>query len=129
MISRRSMLFGVIVLVACRGEVGPLDPVWGKQPCDHCQMIVSQRSSAAQLLAKGERHYFDDIGCMVQWLDDHEVEHQAWVRLGDGWVEAERALYQGGASTPMDHGYVASASGIDWRELQKRVLARAKGTP
>jgi copper chaperone NosL len=129
MITRRAVLFSLVFIAACRGESdAAVDPVWGKQPCDHCKMIVSQKTSAAQLVARGERHHFDDIGCMVQWLDEQHVgrdETRAWVRLGDGWVEATSAHYIGGTSTPMDHGYVASKSGeIDWVELQRRVLAK-----
>ncbi|MGZ3419204.1 MAG: hypothetical protein ACXVEE_15130 [Polyangiales bacterium] len=129
MITRRAVLFSLVMIAACRGESdAAVEPVWGKQPCDHCQMIVSQRTSAAQLVVHGDRHYFDDIGCMVQWLDEHRLrrdESRAWVHLGDGWVEAASARYVGGTSTPMDHGYVASKSGeIDWLELQRRVLAK-----
>ena len=125
MITRRLMLLS-LALLGCRGEEGPLDPVWGKQPCEHCHMLVSQRASAAQLLVRGERLYFDDLGCLVQWLDEHRADGRAWVRFGDSWADAVAARYASGAETPMDHGYVAAVEGIDWAELKKRVLARAK---
>ena len=48
-------------------------------------------------------------------------------RFGDGWIDADRARYRGGAMTPMDHGYVASSDGdVTYDEMKRRVLARAK---
>ena len=126
---RRRLFLLTLFAVGCTTDQDQaIDPVWGKQPCSHCQMLVSQRQSAAQLVHNGERYYFDDIGCMVQWLDERHVEARAWVRWGDGWLDAERARYQGGATTPMDHGYLANGSGdVTFAELRKRVLARSKG--
>jgi hypothetical protein len=116
-------------LAACRGDLDrAVDPIWGKQPCEHCKMLVSQRASAAQVVVDGERHYFDDLGCMVQWLDEKRSPETGWVRLGEGWTQADRARYRSGAMTPMDHGFIAAADGeTTWPELRARVLSRAKG--
>jgi copper chaperone NosL len=128
---RRAFLFTVAVLaVACQTDQDrAVDPIWGKQPCEHCKMLVSHRASAAQLVHDGERYYFDDVGCMVQWIDEKKLASpRAWVRLGDGWVEADRATYHDGVMTPMDHGFVAGADGdVTWNDVRARVLAHAKG--
>jgi len=125
---RRSFLLTLLIVGCATDHDRAVEPIWGKQPCEHCKMLVSQRQSAAQLVHNGERYYFDDIGCMVQWLDERNVEARAWVRFGDTWLDAERARYRGGAMTPMDHGYLANADGdVTFAELRRRVLARAKG--
>jgi len=125
---RRLFLLTVLALGCATDLDRAVDPVWGKQPCEHCKMLVSHRPSAAQLVHNGDRYYFDDIGCMVQWLDERGVRARTWVRLGDGWMEANQARYRGGATTPMDHGYVAAADGdTTFDEVRKRVLSGAKG--
>jgi len=125
MIVRRLFLLSLLAVGCATDHDRAVDPVWGKQPCEHCKMLVSQRQSAAQLVHAGERHYFDDIGCMVQWLAEKHLEARAWVRFGDGWVEADRARYRDGATTPMDHGFVANADGdVTFTELRRRVLSR-----
>ncbi len=120
-------------LGACKGDGDkPLDPVWGKQPCEHCKMLVDDRRSAAQVvLPNGDRLYFDDVGCMVAWLDEHRQESRAWVRLpaGDGWLDARGARYAADAKTPMDFGYVPSSAGeLDYLTVHQRVLARISET-
>lgn len=129
---RRTFLLTTAALalaVGCQNDHDrAVDPIWGKQPCEHCKMLVSHRASAAQLVHDGERYYFDDVGCMVQWTAEKKLAApRAWVRLGDGWIEAERAKYVDGATTPMDHGFVAGPEGnISWSEVRSRVLSRTK---
>ena len=119
----------LLLLVGCSTEVAPQEPVWGKQPCKHCAMLVSERQSAAQLLLHdGTRHYFDDVGCMVSWEDREKLVPRAqWVRVGDGWMSAEAARYQR-AHTPMDYGYVGAREGVEFTAVQAAVLARGKAT-
>jgi hypothetical protein len=125
-ISRRDFL-GVAVAavaattIACEPPADrAIDPAWGKQPCGHCMMLLQDRAAAAELVTpSGERMFFDDVGCMVSWIDEHHVEPaHAWVRGpgGSGWVEAHATRYAPGARTPMDYGFVASASGSEARD-------------
>lgn len=134
---RRTMLgllLTAVLLAGCRGDGDrPLDPVWGKQPCEHCKMLVDDRRSAAQVVnAAGDRLYFDDVGCMVAWLDEQKSqEPRAWVRMpaGDGWLDARGARYAAGEKTPMDFGYVPSGTGdLDFNTVSQRVLARITKT-
>lgn len=115
-------------LVACSaGSDRPEEPVWGKQPCAHCAMLVSDKASAAQAVdAHGERHFFDDAGCLVAWeakLTAAAPKH--WVRLadGEGWVAPEQARFRRGAHTPMDFGFQAVGGGgdADWSEVVSSV--------
>lgn len=125
---RRELLLGAagLVLFACTKTDEPVDPVWGKEPCVHCKMLVSDRRYAGQVVADGDRRYFDDIGCMVGWLEGKKAERM-WVRdaaLG-GWLEAKSARYVEGARTPMDFGFEARAEGgVGWDEMRDKVIAR-----
>lgn len=114
---------------ACTRDDQPEDPVWGKQPCAHCAMLVSERRFAAQLVDGGERRYFDDVGCMVLWMDERKAQGaRAWVRQGDGWVVARSARFAPGARTPMDFGFEAKAEGArGWDEVREQVLAKRGG--
>ena len=46
------------------------DPVWDRQICDQCKMILSNRNFATQIinLETGKRLYFDDLGCALRYL-------------------------------------------------------------
>ena len=105
---RRVMVFSVL-FVACASNLEPGEPVWGKEPCAHCMMLVSERAPSAQVLLEGGmREYFDDVGCMVLHVEREGVTPKAWwVRVGDSWVRAEQARYAR-EHTPMDFGFVGA---------------------
>lgn len=133
---RRRMLglgLAFLVTAACEKLDTPSDPVWGKEPCAHCRMLVSERRFAAQAVANGERRYFDDIGCLVLWSAEHRTD-KAWVRDAEGnrWLEAASARYASGARTPMDFGFEGRApeteGTLGFQEMRATVLARANGT-
>jgi hypothetical protein len=140
-VTRRAFLvissaFGALALfAACEPPLDrAIDPAWGKQPCGHCAMLLQDREAAAEVVTKaGERLFFDDIGCMVSWIDDKKASHveaaHAWVRApgGGGWVDARATLYTAGARTPMDFGFLAVREGhdaISYDEMATRVLRR-----
>ena len=125
--NRRSFLLSATALLfACTSTEEPADPVWGKEPCAHCAMLVGERRFAAQIGGGGERRFFDDIGCMVMWLEKRAARpSRLWVREdGERWVDARAARYQAGARTPMDFGFVAAKDGVGWDEMRERVLAK-----
>lgn len=128
--NRRALLAGLLALAACSRADGPVDPVWGKEPCAHCRMLVGDKAHAAQASHDGERRYFDDLGCMVLWLEDRRFAGaRAWARdAEDGrWVDARTARYSDGARTPMDFGLAAKKSGpLGWDEARARVMAKER---
>lgn len=136
--SRRSVLTWAVAAVAagaaCEKLDAAADPVWGKEPCAHCAMLVGDRRYAAQAVTSGERKFFDDVGCFVLWSEERPGRAQkAWVRdaVGTGWVEATSARYAKAARTPMDFGFEGRAvAGADptvgWEEMRATVLARVK---
>ena len=113
-----------------RSPTHPVDPVWGKEPCSHCAMLVSDRGFAAQLTTfPGRRHFFDDVGCMVAFEDDRSpVVRAHWVHDGEGpaWLAVGEATFADGGRTPMDFGFVAKRSGgaLAWADVERAVRAR-----
>jgi hypothetical protein len=120
----------LVSLVGCENDARPVEAVWGKQACSHCRMVLSEPRFAAQLVtSKGERLFFDDVGCMIE----HEQQTRStpahvWVHGEQGtWVDAGRAKFVAGAKTPMDYGFAASASGtLDYASVRHAVVQRAK---
>ncbi|MEW5853535.1 MAG: hypothetical protein AB2A00_32460 [Myxococcota bacterium] len=128
-------VLGLFVLACQERPDVPVDPVWGKEKCAHCAMLVGDRAYAAQVTTKdGARLYFDDIGCMVQKLQEGEVvvDH-AWVHheTEPVWLDATHARYRHGARTPMDSGFSATREEqgtVSYSDMIKRVMQkRAEG--
>lgn len=137
MLSRRNVIGlaagGVLAALAgCSRAEAPEDPVWSKVPCAHCRMLVGDRLSSAQVLDDGTRFYFDDIGCMVLWLERRDATRaRAWVRSADdrGWADAQRARYASGRKTPMDFGWQAVESGGEtFDAMRAAVISKRRGT-
>ncbi len=131
--TRRTILglglaIGAIALGACDDGSQPTDPVWGKQACAACGMLVSDRRHAAELTTSpGDRLYFDDVGCLVHYLRQRKPEVRgAWARDESRWVDARAARYARGQKTPMDYGFSASASGdATFEEVERVLVARS----
>lgn len=130
--TRRSLLVALVagaVAFACAKNDEAVDPTWGKEPCAHCAMLVSDRRYAAQAVTSGDRKYFDDIGCMVLWMASMKAPpERSWVRAADRWVDAKSARYAAGARTPMDFGFeaVTGEGGVGWEEMRERVIEKGK---
>ena len=114
MTRRFALVLLAAVAAACSEAVAPIEPVWGKVPCASCGMIVGDRRFAAQLLTeRGDRYFYDDLGCLVHHLDEKKSTVAGmWVReaAGDRWLSARAARYaKASARTPMDFGFEARA--------------------
>ncbi len=140
-VTRRGLLralagLAVAIAAGCEPPLDrAIDPAWGKQACGHCAMLIQDRDAAAELVTpKGERVFFDDVGCMVSWIDERkEPAAHAWVRApgGSSWVDARATRYAQGVRTPMDYGFVAAGDGanvVTYDELATRVRERAERT-
>lgn len=137
LMSRRSALgvlaaFAVLAVASCKQSDGPVEPVWGKEPCAHCKMLVSDKRYAAQAIDQaGEHRFFDDVGCMVLWVDAHQPAAPAWVRESSSgtWLDARTAHYLQGARTPMDFGMEARADGsLGFEAMRNAVLERKRSS-
>lgn len=120
---------------------------WDRDTCVRCNMVISDRRFAAELVGgeKNTAFRFDDIGCLVFWLRDKAAQHpwmaeaatRLWVADAAGkpgtpprWLDARQAHFVGGRASPMGYNYAAVAAGqgegIDFATLRERLLARGR---
>lgn len=124
-----SALVAAIAVVACEDASTPVDPVWGKQACTSCAMVVSDPRFASEIgTREGARLFFDDPGCMAAWLRQHggQPEH-AWVRSAAGtWIDAHAARFVRGQQSPMGYGFAPAESGdAAWSDVEAEAARRA----
>ncbi len=133
---------GALWVAACSAPpaAGPPEIAYGEVECGHCRMIVSEEKYAAAVEAVGgERAVFDDLGCLLNWVRDRDLETSTvWVHdVGDSsWLEAKRAVFARDPSriTPMGSGWTAREVGgaqdgagpsYSWSELVESWEARS----
>jgi len=133
MLAMRCLALCMLLLAACEDLSEPAEPVWNKQPCAHCHMLVSDPRYAAQLVTRSrQRLYFDDPGCLAAYLHAHasQVAH-AWVYGASGWLRPESARFRADQSSPMGYGFLTDPSGEhDFAAVTRAALApRDRGAP
>lgn len=114
--ARLAALVLAVALAACqRGPPGPAKLDTRNDACAHCRMMVSDARFASQLVApREEPRFFDDLGCLRDWLREHPalapgaVAFVADHRTG-AWVRAAGAAYARAPAlaTPMGSGLIA----------------------
>ena len=79
--------------------------------CSECSMDVEDLEYAAQLIGKdGNTYFFDDIGCVVLWLENHSPDIQIILTQTldtHRWIDATKAWYSRIAPSPMGYGFAA----------------------
>jgi len=91
----------------------PLQFEMGTVQCPQCRMPIASLSNSVQLIVSdGNTYAFDDVGCMVLWINDNEKqlrELTIWVYAHDTkqWVDAKKAYFSLTDSTPMRYGFGA----------------------
>ncbi len=116
---------------------------WDRDMCARCVMVVSDRVNAVQVKhpETGKSYMFDDIGCMVLWFKEENIQWQdsaiIWItdnKTGE-WIDARKAHYHTSKITPMAYGFGAHKTKesiqeckdiVDYNEVVKRVLIRGK---
>ena len=94
---------------------GAVEMHWDRDMCVRCQMAISDRKFAVQILnpQNGKAYKFDEIGCAVLWLDEEKIpwKEKAIIWVTDAktgkWIDARKAKYVDGAITPMAFGFAA----------------------
>jgi hypothetical protein len=123
-----SALVATIAVVACEDASTPVDPVWGKQACTSCAMVVSDPRFASEVgTHDGARLFFDDPGCMAAWLRQHGGQaERAWVRSAAGtWIDAHGARFARGEQSPMGYGFApAEAGDAAWSDVEAEAARR-----
>ena len=83
--------------------------------CSFCRMAISEKRYAAQLLdSEGEVFKFDDIGCMVNFMQRNNFDDKTTARFvmdfdERTWIKAEDAYYVASPeiTTPMSGSVIA----------------------
>lgn len=112
----RRLLIACLFTISCaRQPSAPAAVALGQDACAQCRMVVVSLATAAQVVAPGEEpRFFDEIGCLRDYLGDVALARDAAVYVADhrthAWVDAGHAVFTRTAvSTPMASGLLAHA--------------------
>jgi nitrous oxide reductase accessory protein NosL len=77
-----------------------------------CAMTITSQNHACEVVSpSGKTWFFDDIGCLVKWLESKEFKDDAvlWTHAEDtqNWIDAKKAWYVRDDHTPMHYGFGA----------------------
>ncbi len=79
--------------------------------CSECNMDVEDMRYEAQIITQnGDTYFFDDIGCIPLWLENHQpqiVKIITKVLDSDEWIDVKKAWYSRIAPSPMGYGFGA----------------------
>lgn len=115
---KRNFIFLMIcvsALASCQDQkLEPVDLV-PEDMCSFCRMAISEKRYAAQLLdSEGEVFKFDDIGCMVNFMQRNKFDEITTARFvmdfdERTWIKAEDAYYVASKeiTTPMNGNVIA----------------------
>ena len=120
-------------------ESGAHDVHFDRDVCVECNMVISDRAYAAQLVdtRHNKAYMFDDIGCLVLWMDANPQEwfDTAAIYVADtetsAFIDAKRAYWTLGNTTPMDFGLSATevkteAVTLTFAEAKKEIFKSAE---
>lgn len=116
-------LMGAMVVISlglaagCGSSTGPATLDTGNDQCGTCRMVVSAVATASQVVAPGqEPRFFDDLGCLDQFLATTPAASDARVFVADHrtgeWVPVGSAVFTkvAGIAGAMGSPFVAHAS-------------------
>jgi copper chaperone NosL len=113
---RRSILLAALVVTACAsGPAPPAKVVIGEDACAHCRMTVVSQATVAQIARRGDEPvFFDEVGCLRDYLGNHAAPADAVIYVADhrtgAWVNARTAVFtKTSTATPMGSGLLAHA--------------------
>jgi|SRR5665647_1752336 len=115
-----------LTLSACQPteEIKPQEPLWEKEPCSRCKMILSEKRYAVQrILKNGEIHFYDDLNCA---LAHHHKDNEGTLYVRpfgvEKWVLTNEVSYQSGLRTPMGSGIgaVKESGNLSWQQVKEK---------
>jgi hypothetical protein len=117
---------------------------WDRDTCSHCKMVISDHRFAVELRGgpADTVHKFDDIGCLVTWVQKNTGEHP-WINSDDvcmwiadftsldrdevRWLNP-RDVYYINRPSPMGHNFAAVDSTNEgafvFEEMRQHVLSK-----
>ncbi len=102
----------LLMVMGCQTDQKP-QAIEAHDACASCKMAISQPRYAAQAVDKeGNAYKFDDIGCMLRYLREHQLPRaRIYVMdyLAQQWLEAESAIFirSEAIESPMASGLAA----------------------
>ena len=96
-----------------------------------CAMTIKNENHACEAISPdGETWFFDDIGCLVLWLQGRDFKENATIYTHvedtNSWIDAKKAWYVRDDSTPMHYGFGAREHKkdkmIDFESMQLMML-------
>ena len=139
------LLAGGALLAGCgkKGNCpeGMAEIKWDRDTCVRCNMVISDPRFAAELRGgeKDTAFKFDDIGCVAFWLKAQPwgaAAARIWVADAGSrgnevqWLDARKAQYLGGKSSPMGYNFAAVrdavSGGLTFDEMQAQILSKGK---
>jgi hypothetical protein len=96
-----------------------------------CNMSIQDINYSAQaVLVNNDTLFFDDIGCLVLWLEDQKQKEKIvlWVYAKDilGYINAKEAWYSFDEFSPMRYGFGAYKKKqdkfIDFNTMRQKML-------
>jgi hypothetical protein len=74
-------------------------------------MDIEDMKYEAQIITKnGDTYFFDDIGCIVLWLENHQIKVEKVITKTldtNRWIDVKKAWYSRIVSSPMGYGFGA----------------------
>lgn len=114
------LLLAALLLIAsaCTRTVdqSPREINFDRDICVNCLMgLADQKFSAQSINQRNEVIWYDDLGCLVEYMNSPDWAKyggdEAVSYIGDaengGWIRVEEAWYLYGIDTPMGYGYAA----------------------
>ncbi len=79
--------------------------------CSECNMDVEDMRYEAQIITQnGDTYFFDDIGCIILWLENHQPKIVKIITKTidtKSWIDVKKAWYSRVAPSPMGYGFAA----------------------
>jgi copper chaperone NosL len=75
-----SLLALVVLLASCSADPRPI--AYGQDGCHHCKMTLMDSKFGAELVTeKGKVFVFDDVNCMLQYMDSEDGKSQMYKHI------------------------------------------------
>jgi len=108
----------------------PIDMIPNRYKDRFCNMTIADINHSSQaILPNGDTLFFDDVGCLVLWLQTQPIPTEIvlwiWAKDGEKYIPAQEAWYARHEKTPMSYGFGAyqqkKPDYINFTAMQKRV--------
>jgi copper chaperone NosL len=126
-------VFCLVLFASCKRGFQPID--YGKDACAHCKMTIMDKKFAAEIVdKKGKVFKFDDLLCMKDYVQDHNLNSDELLLLvanfknpeGDFLDVKNSFLLQSEAfKSPMNGHVAAFASQNEATDVQHETNAQS----